>query len=101
MNFRKTPFSESDRDIERYIADVRARGFGLRTGKRGESTHMAVPIKSRGEVIAVMGISIFSSCYNDDIAAEYLALLEESCSNIICSMDIMIAESTPDTGSRG
>ncbi|SVB32930.1 uncharacterized protein METZ01_LOCUS185784 [marine metagenome] len=99
--FQEDAILESDRDIERYIADIRARGFGLRTGKRGESTHMAVPIKSRGEVIAVMGISIFSSCYNDDIAAEYLALLQESCSNIICSMEIMIAESTPDTGSRG
>ncbi len=77
--------------IRRYIADVRARGYGLRKGNRGESTHMALPIKSDNEVIGVIGISIFSSCFNGTVAQEYLTLLKQSAMEIIASMDQMMA----------
>lgn len=80
-----------DFNIKRYIADVQARGYGLRKGNRGESTHMALPIKSGHEVIGVIGLSIFSSCFNDTVAEECLNLLKQSAAEIISSMDKMIA----------
>jgi len=82
---------ESDSKIKRYIAAVQDRGYGLRVGNRGESTHMAIPIKSDHQIIGVIGLSIFSSCFNDKVAKEYLALLRKSAGEIVDSMDKMMA----------
>jgi IclR family transcriptional regulator, mhp operon transcriptional activator len=88
---QEDPILDDDYLIKRFIADVQARGYGLRKGNRGESTHMALPIKSESEVIGVIGLSIFSSCFNDTVAQEYLALLRESATTIASSMDKMMA----------
>ncbi|MDE0929165.1 MAG: helix-turn-helix domain-containing protein [Halioglobus sp.] len=89
--FQEDCILESDSKIKRYIAEVKDRGYGLRVGKRGESTHMAIPIKSDHQVIGVIGLSVFSSCFNDTVAKEYLALLRKSAGEIVDSMDRMIA----------
>ncbi len=77
--------------IKNFISEVRLRGYGLRIGKRGESTHMALPIKYNKEVIGVIGLSIFSSCFNDTIAAEYLELLKRSSLEIVESLKEMLS----------
>jgi len=77
--------------IKNFISEVRLRGYGLRIGKRGESTHMALPIKYNKEVIGVIGLSIFSSCFNDTIAAEYLELLKKSSLEIVESLEEMLS----------
>jgi IclR family mhp operon transcriptional activator len=87
------PLLYEDYKIKRFIAEVRARGYGLRVGNRGESTHMALPIKSDDEVIGVIGISIFSSCFNQEVAQEYHKLLQESSAQITSSMEDMMSHS--------
>lgn len=81
-----------DYRIRRLIREVRKRGYGLRRGSRGESTHMAVPLKSAGEVIGVMGLSIFSSCFDERVAGDYLKLLQNAAESIIETMEEMIAD---------
>ena len=61
---------------------ISQRGYGLRIGNKGESTHLSVPVMSHQDVIGVIGISLFSSCYNDEIHNEYLQLLRDAAKDI-------------------
>jgi len=82
---------QEDLKIKSFISEVRSRGYGLRIGKRGESTHMALPIKYGKDVIGVIGLSIFSSCFNETVAKEYLELLKQSSLEIVDSLEEMLS----------
>jgi IclR family mhp operon transcriptional activator len=61
---------------------VRRCGHGLRVGERGESTHIALPIHQSKDVGGVIGISVFSSCFNETTRKEYSGLLKAEVENI-------------------
>lgn len=58
------------------LTKVRRDGHGTRIGSLGESTHIAVPVMHNQDVGGVIGISLFSSCYNEQSRLEYLAMLK-------------------------
>ena len=80
------PIIQCDQSINQFIAEVQKRGYGLRKGLRGESTHIAVPIIHDTEVIGIIGVSIFSSCFNKEVADTYPDLLRQSATKILNDM---------------
>lgn len=97
-----TPAVQCDRSIEQLVDQIRQRGYGLRIGQRGESTHIALPVMQADHVLGVIGMSLFSSCYDDTTSSEIVDKLRAAVLRIQASISTAGAiASVPDTGLAG
>lgn len=78
----KTALIHNKHQVRSMLKKVRQVGHGLRVGETGESTHIALPIHQSKDVGGVIGISVFSSCFNESVLKEYSELLKFEAGNI-------------------
>ncbi len=86
------PMLQSDRSLAKYINEAKNRGYGLRVGGRGDSSHIAMPVMQNEHVIGVIGISIYSSCYQKESSGEIVQKLEHA---VTCIQDSMVRQAQP------
>lgn len=65
-----------------YLEQVKQQGYALRYGKSGESSHLAVPLFKGKVLIAVMGMSVFTTAVGDKIVPLYLEALQEGAKQV-------------------
>ncbi|MGS2722207.1 IclR family transcriptional regulator domain-containing protein [Porticoccus sp. GXU_MW_L64] len=78
----KSALIHSRYHLRTLLNKIARQGYGLRIGNTGESSHLSVPVMSQQNIIGVIGISLFSSCYNEDTHQEYFQLLEQAAKDI-------------------
>ena len=85
-HFQADPIIQNDIKIARLVSQITKRGYGLREGRIGESSHIAVPIIRNSVVLGVIGISLFSSIYNTEVAVNYSTTLKKAAQEILDSL---------------
>jgi IclR family mhp operon transcriptional activator len=80
---QQDPIIKNDYQLNLFVRRVQKRGYGLREGTRGESSHISVPILRGSDVLGVIGASIFSSSMDKSVKATYPAMLRQAAIEIV------------------
>jgi IclR family mhp operon transcriptional activator len=80
---QQDPIIKSDYQLNLFVRQVLRRGYGLREGKRGESSHISVPILHGNEILGVIGVSVFSSSMDKSVKDNYPAMLNKAANDIL------------------
>ena len=87
-DLQQDPIIGNDYQLKLFVRQVQRRGYGLREGNRGESSHISVPIVRGQDVLGVIGASVFSSSMNKSVKATYPAMLRQAAVDILKNMSL-------------